>query len=182
MVFTQDPDVVDVAAHFLRLISFNFAASGAGVHLLRHFPGTRPHLARARRTSSRVADVHAAGDLALDAAGAARSITSGTCRSRACGCRPCSACTCCIGRCASGWHEKEEIRGVRPLFDRRMSVLGDNNLNAHVDSYYQSDTIGAFGMSPAFNVDLDSFQIWNKKGDAHLFPSVLRRKGERHLL
>jgi hypothetical protein len=63
-----------------------------------------------------------------------------------------------------------------------MSVLGDNNFNAHVDSYYQSDTIGAFGMSPAFNVDLDSFQIWNKKGDAHLFPSVLRRKGERHLL
>jgi outer membrane receptor protein involved in Fe transport len=44
--------------------------------------------------------------------------------------------------------------------DWRVPVLGDKTFVAHVDGFYQSDTINALSQSPAFNVDLDSFQIW----------------------
>ena len=38
--------------------------------------------------------------------------------------------------------------------------MGDKTFIAHVDGFYQSDTVNALSQSPAFNVDLDSFQIW----------------------
>ena len=44
--------------------------------------------------------------------------------------------------------------------DWRTPILGDKTFIVHVDGYYQSDTINALSTSPAFNVDLDSFQIW----------------------
>ncbi len=44
--------------------------------------------------------------------------------------------------------------------DWHVPVMGDKTFIAHVDGYYQSQTINALSMSPAFNVDLDSFQIW----------------------
>ena len=40
-----------------------------GVRVLRHFPGARPHLARARKYRDARRDIHAAGHLAFDAAG-----------------------------------------------------------------------------------------------------------------
>ena len=44
--------------------------------------------------------------------------------------------------------------------DWRTPVLGDKTFIAHVDGFYQSDTVNALSQSPAFNVNLDSFQIW----------------------
>jgi outer membrane receptor protein involved in Fe transport len=44
--------------------------------------------------------------------------------------------------------------------DWRVPVMGDRTFIAHVDGFYQSDTVNALSQSPAFNVDLDSFQIW----------------------
>jgi outer membrane receptor protein involved in Fe transport len=44
--------------------------------------------------------------------------------------------------------------------DWRTPVMGDKTFIAHVDGFYQSDTVNALSQSPAFNVDLDSFQIW----------------------
>jgi len=44
--------------------------------------------------------------------------------------------------------------------DWRTPVMGDKTFIAHVDGFYQSDTVNALSQSPAFNVNLDSFQIW----------------------
>ncbi len=44
--------------------------------------------------------------------------------------------------------------------DWRVPVLGDKTFVAHLDGFYQSDTINALSQSPAFNVNLDSFSIW----------------------
>lgn len=44
--------------------------------------------------------------------------------------------------------------------DWRMPAFGDMEFIAHVDGFYQSETRNAMSMSPFFDVDLDSFQIW----------------------
>jgi outer membrane receptor protein involved in Fe transport len=44
--------------------------------------------------------------------------------------------------------------------DWRKPVLGDKEFILHLDGYYQSETRNAMSMSPLFDVDLDSFQMW----------------------
>ena len=67
--FTDDPAVVEVASHFLRIASFNFVASGLIFTCSGHLPGPRPHLAGTGRDRVAHRHLHAAGDLALDDAG-----------------------------------------------------------------------------------------------------------------
>jgi len=50
---------------------------------------------------------------------------------------------------------------VNGALDWRTAVMGDKEFIAHLDGYYQSSMSNSIGMSPVFNVPLDSFQIWN---------------------
>ncbi len=69
--------------------------------------------------------------------------------------------------------------------DWRKAIMGDKTFVAHVDGYYQSDTVNALSQSPAFNVNLDSFQIWGTaftlvadKWNASLwFKNIFNEKG-----
>ena len=44
--------------------------------------------------------------------------------------------------------------------DWRTPAFGDMEFITHVDGFYQSGTRNSIGLSPVFNVPLDSFQIW----------------------
>ncbi len=44
--------------------------------------------------------------------------------------------------------------------DWHTPIMGDKTFIAHVDGYYQSDTINALSTLDKYNVNLDSFQIW----------------------
>ncbi len=86
--FTKDPAVIEVASHFLRLVSFNFVASALIFTCSGHLPGPRPHLAGAGRDCLAHRHLHASRRSGCRPCRDIGSTRSGTCRSSASGSRP----------------------------------------------------------------------------------------------
>ena len=67
-LFSKEPEVIEVGALFLRLISWNFVAQRHRVHLLEPVPGARQHGAVTAQFGDAAADLRDSCDLARFAA------------------------------------------------------------------------------------------------------------------